>query len=355
MPREHTLITLTSKGLYCPRGDFYIDPWRPVERAIITHAHADHARPGSKRYLTSATGANVLRERVQKDAAIDGRPFGEPVHLGEVIVSLHPAGHLLGSAQVRLEHRGEVWVVTGDYKVHDDPTCETFEPLQCETLITESTFGLPIYRWPDERTVFEEIHEWWRANQEAHRTSVIYAYALGKAQRVIAGLDPEVGPILTHGAVSRFVGVYRNAGVELPPTEHVTAENAKASRGRALVIAPPSAAGTPWLRKFAAISDAFVSGWMQLRGARRRRNVDRGFVLSDHADWPGLLRTIEGANATHIGVMHGYTDVLSRWLTERGYETSIWATRFQGEGDDGAEEPREPTGGAEESSGVESA
>ncbi|TVQ50478.1 MAG: ligase-associated DNA damage response exonuclease [Phycisphaerales bacterium] len=355
MPREHALITLTNSGLYCPRGDFYIDPWRPVDRAVITHAHADHACPGSKRYLTSATGANVLRERVQKDAVIDGREYGEEIHLGEVTISLHPAGHLLGSAQVRIDHRGEVWVITGDYKVHDDPTCETFEPVQCETLITESTFGLPIYRWPDERKVFEEIHEWWRGNQESNRTSVIYAYALGKAQRVIAGLDPGIGPILTHGAVNRFVEVYRTAGVELPPTEHVNAENAKASRGQALVVAPPSAAGTPWLRKFGTISDAFVSGWMQLRGTRRRRNVDRGFVLSDHADWPGLLRTIEATGATHIGVTHGYTDVLNRWLNERGYETSIWPTRFRGEEDDTSGDESESTDTLNAKSEAESA
>ena len=333
MPDAKPVIQNTDRGLYCTAGDFFVDPWRPVTRAIVTHAHTDHACPGCGSYLCSESGAAVLRERVGADARIETVPFGRSLQLKDARISLHPAGHLLGSAQVRVEaeRAGEVWVVSGDYKTEADRTCEAFEPVKCDVFITESTFGLPVYRWRPQAEVFAEIDAWWRANQEADRTSVLMGYALGKAQRLLAGVDASIGPIVAHGAVARFVPIYRLAGVALPETLQADAETLKRIKGRGLVVAPPSALNTPWLRKFQPYSIAFASGWMILRGARRRKNVDRGFVLSDHADWTGLLATIETIGARRVGVTHGYTHAMSRYLAERGYDAFTLQTRFEGE------------------------
>lgn len=276
----------------------------------------------------------VLRARIGDGAPIRGVAFGASETIGDVTVSLHPAGHLLGSAQVRVEHRGEVWVASGDYKIERDRTCEAFEPVRCDTFITESTFGLPIYRWRPQNEVFSEINRWWMHNAVEGLTSVVFAYSLGKAQRVLAGVDSSIGPILTHGAMSKLIDVYRAAGIELPEVRSGNAEEAKAAGGRALVLAPPSAAGSPWMRKFAPTSTAFVSGWMLVRGARRRRSVDRGFVLSDHADWDGLLGAIEATGAARIGVTHGSTQAMSRFLRERGKDAFELETRYTGETDE---------------------
>ena len=333
-----TLITLTDAGLYCAAGDFHIDPWRPVARAVVTHAHADHARPGSHHYLAARDGEHVLRARMGLHASIQAADYGAPVDINGVRVSLHPAGHILGSAQVRVEYRGEVWVVSGDYKVGADATCAAFEPVRCNTFITESTFGLPVYRWRPQVEIFDEINAWWRANQLAGKASLLFAYALGKSQRLLAGVDPSIGPIFTHGAVERLVGEYRASGVPLPATTYAAAGR-KADWSQALVVAPPSALGTPWMRRFGSVSTGFASGWMQLRGTRRRKAVDRGFALSDHADWPGLLDSIAATGAERVWVTHGYSAVLARWLAEQGLDTSVVQTRFEGERDDpGAEE-----------------
>lgn len=330
------MIQSTKHGLYCHAGDFYIDPWRPVERAIITHAHADHARAGSASYLCSSSCAPLLAQRVQPDASIEGIPFGETRTINGVQVSLHPAGHLLGSAQVRVEHRGEVWVASGDYKTTHDQTCERFEAVPCHAFISECTFGLPIYRWPDQNEVFDSINAWRRQSHGEGRNCLLFAYALGKAQRLLAGLDADIGPILLHGAVQRFADAYRQQGVTLPDTLPASAENAKAHKGCATVIAPPSAASSTWARKFHPASQAFVSGWMQVRGARRRRAVDRGFVLSDHADWPGLLDTINATGAERVFLTHGYTGSMSRWLREQGIDAHAIDSRYVGENDDDA-------------------
>lgn len=272
-------------------------------------------------------------------ARIDTLEYGETLDLNGVNVSLHPAGHILGSAQVRAEYRGEVWVVSGDYKLSPDPTCAPFEPVRCHTFITESTFGLPIFRWPTEESVFAEINRWWRENQAAGKASLLYGYALGKAQRLLAGVDASLGPIFTHGAVESLNVHYRNAGVLLPPSELATQAVRKAWQD-ALIVAPPSAHATPWMRRFGDVSTAFASGWMCLRGARRRRSVDRGFVLSDHADWPELQQAIAATGAERVIVTHGYSATMVRWLQERGLEAQVFPTRFEGEQDD-APEPTE--------------
>ncbi len=326
------LVVARDEGLYCPPGDFYIDPWRGVPRAVLTHAHGDHARPGSAHYLAAQPAEHVLRTRLG-DVALQTLAYGEAVTINGVRVSLHPAGHVLGSAQVRIECAGRVWVVSGDYKVQGDPTCAPFEPVRCETFVTESTFGLPIYRWRDPAAVFADVNAWWRANADAGRASVLYGYAFGKAQRILASVDASIGPIVCHGAVEALNRAYRASGVALPGTSLVTEVTDKTALKRALVIAPPSAAGTPWLKRFGDHSDAFASGWMQLRGARRRRALDRGFVLSDHADWPGLQQAIDASGASCVYVTHGYVPVMVRWLGERGLDARAFETRY-GEEDD---------------------
>lgn len=326
------LIEVTERGLYCEAGGFYIDPWRAVDRAVITHAHSDHARSGSAAYLCSESGEGVLRERVGKQAHIETLDWGGAVSIGEAKVSFHPAGHVLGSAQVRVEHMGEIWVVSGDYKTQEDRSCERFEAVRCHTFITESTFGLPIYRWRPTAEVMEGVHAWWRRNREEGRTSILFAYALGKAQRILCGLDPEVGPIGVHGSVERFLPHYRFWGKPIPDCVNAKGEAVKELKGKGLVIAPGSTQNSDWLRKFTPCSLAFASGWMQVRGGRRRRALDRGFVISDHADWDGLLGTIEATGADRIGVTHGYTEPLVRWLKESGKEAWAVPTRFEGEG-----------------------
>lgn len=299
------LLEVRPQGLYCPAGDFYVDPWVPVARAVITHAHSDHACPGSASYLAAASGGALLRERIGEEGAIQTAAYGETVTVGGAQVSLHPAGHILGSAQVRIAVAGEVWVVSGDYKLAPDPTCAPYEPLRCHTFVTESTFGLPIFRWTAEAEAVSAIQEWWRGNIEAKKTSVLYAYPLGKAQRVLAALDTSIGAVWAHDAVERHSRCYREQGVLLPPQ----GERA----GATLVVAPPG-----YEHRGGKVSTALVSGWMRIRGTRRRRSLDRGFVLSDHADWPELLRAIDATNAETVWVTHGFRAPLVRWLEEHG-------------------------------------
>ena len=332
------LVALRPEGLYCPAGDFYIDPWRTVDRAVITHAHGDHARRGHARYLAARPGEAVLRTRMG-EITLDAVPYGEVVTIGATRVSLHPAGHVLGSAQVRIEHRGEVWVVSGDYKLDHDPTCVAFESVRCHTFISESTFGLPIYRWPENNVTFAAVNAWWADNAAAGRASVLYAYAFGKAQRILASVDQSIGPIVVHGAVAALNRGYESSGVRLPNTQLVSDVTDKSLLRRALVIAPPSSQSTTWLKRFGEYSDAFASGWMHLRGTRRRRGVDRGFAVSDHADWPSLQRAIQATGAERVLVTHGQVPVMVRWLTEQGLDARALDTEFGGEVDDDAIPP----------------
>lgn len=330
------MLQVTDRGLWCEAADLHIDPWRPVDRAIVTHAHGDHLAWGCGGYLAAAPGALVTRARLGQHAdRLETVAYGESRTVNGVRISLHPAGHILGSAQVRLEHRGEVWVVSGDYKVDPDPTCTPWEPVRAHTFITESTFGLPIYRWPAPTVVAEQVNAWWRANASRGVTSVLYGYALGKAQRLLALLDPSIGPIRTHGAVEAMTQAYRDSGVALPPTRHATSDGSVRGTG-ALVLAPPSVDGSTWLRRFGALETAFASGWMQVRGARRRRGVGRGFVVSDHVDWPQLLAAIDATGAERVWVTHGFTGPVVRWLRERGLDARAVATRWEGERDDRA-------------------
>lgn len=339
------LLRNTESGLYCEAGDFFIDPWRPVDFAVLTHAHSDHARPGSRYYLVADRGAGLFRERLGSAAKIETLPYGRTIQRNGVTISLHPAGHILGSAQVRIEHRGCIAVVSGDYKVEPDETCDPFEPVRCHLFVTECTFGLPIYRWRPQAEIFAEINEWWRDNQSRGRTSILFGYSLGKAQRVLNGLDPAIGPIFVHGAVEKFLPHYHAAGVQLPELHRADADAVRAAQGRALILTPPSADHTPWLRKFGDCSTAMASGWMQVRGTRRRRSLDRGFVLSDHVDWPGLLDSIRATGAETIWATHGQTGPLVRWLKENGLQAEAIRTRFEAEGEtETATEETEGTG-----------
>lgn len=329
--RHASLLRSDERGLFCAEGGFHVDPWKGADVAIITHAHADHARRGSRRYIAHEHSKEILRLRLGKDIDVTGLAYDEPLRFGDTTVSLHPAGHVLGSAQVRVEHTGEVWVVSGDYKRQHDPTCAGFEPVACDTFITECTFGLPIYRWPDPRVVADEINTWWRHERDRGRTCVLYAYSLGKAQRLLALVDPAIGPIGVHPAIDDITRRYRDAGVTLPETTRLLESTAKDLRGGALVLVPPSVEEARVLKGLAPISDASASGWMRTRAARRWRSYDRGFVLSDHADWPGLVRTIEETGARRIGVTHGSVEPFVRYLRERGYDARPLDTRYAGD------------------------
>jgi len=313
------LLEVRAQGLYCPAGEFYIDPRRPVPRAVVTHAHADHARPGSGAYLAQRDSAALLRQRLGASINLETLAYGETRTVNGVAVSLHPAGHIRGSAQIRLDRQGEVWVVTGDFKTEADPTCAPFEPQTCRTLVMEATFGLPVFRWPRPEAVLEQIHAWWRDNREAGRASLLQVYALGKAQRVLQGLDPRQGPIVAHEAVEAINRHYREGGVALPATLPEAALQDRGVRARCLVLTPPAAAGRSGRPVLSGASRALASGWMRLR--RRRRELDGGFVLSDHADWEGLQAAVAASGAETVWLHHGYAAPLARYLAEGGWQT----------------------------------
>lgn len=326
------MLTFTERGIYCPAGDFYIDPWRPVPRAVITHAHSDHARAGHGHYLCETGTAPVMRHRL---GAIDVETigYGESRQIGAASVSFHPAGHVPGSAQIRVEVGGEVWVVSGDYKLEDDGLSTPFEAVPCHAFVSECTFGLPAFRWPNPQAVRAEINAWWASNAAAGRVSVLGAYSLGKAQRLLAGLNPSLGPILTHGAVEATNVVLRGQGIALPDTRLVTPDLGRNDFAGALVLAPPSAVDSAWSDRFGTIATGFASGWMALRGVRRRRAAGRGFVVSDHADWPDLNTAIRATGANRVFVTHGYTTVFRKWLESQGYDAQIVQTEFTSDAD----------------------
>lgn len=298
----------------------------------MTHAHSDHARSGSTSYLAARSGSAILQMRLGSQARISFVDFGEAQRIGGASVSLHPAGHMTGAAQVRIEVGGEVTVVSGDYKLQDDPTCSPFEPVRCHRFVTESTFGLPLYRWDPPADVFEQVNAWWQANQRSGKASLLLGYTVGKAQRLLASVDSSIGPIFAHGAILNACRAYRACGVRLPELQNVMEAPAKFDWSQALIVAPPSAMGTTWLRRFGDVSTAMASGWMRVRGIRRRRAVDRGFVISDHVDWQDLMTAIAATGAEQIWVTHGYTSQVVRTLRARGLDARVVVTEFVGEG-----------------------
>lgn len=333
------MIEFTDKGLYCPQGGFYIDPWKPVDRAVITHAHSDHARPGSGAYLCHRLTLPLLELRLGPNS-YQAVEWGEPVYMNGVRVSLHPAGHVIGSSQVRVEYRGEVWVISGDYKTEDDGLSGAFEPLRCQVFVTESTFGLPIYHWKPQAEIYGSIRDWVFSNREKGKTSVLIAYSLGKAQRLLTCLAPAEVTAYVHGAVWNVHQALVNAGVVLPPVIRVTPEMGKEVFHGQVVIAPSGAEDSPWMRRFQPYATGICSGWMQVRGNVRRRNADAGFAMSDHADWKGLLGAIEATGAEKVYVTHGFQAALSRYLNERGIAAAEVKTEY-GEDEEAGEEAAE--------------
>ncbi|HEY4207392.1 MAG TPA: ligase-associated DNA damage response exonuclease [Puia sp.] len=341
------LIEFTDRGLYCPQGAFYIDPWRPVDMAVITHAHSDHARPGSGAYLCHTLTLPLLKLRLG-DNAYQSVDWNRPVNINGVSVSLHPAGHIIGSSQVRVEYQGEVWVVSGDYKTENDGISGAFEPIRCHTFITESTFGLPIYNWKPQQTIFASIQEWLLKNQAEGKTSVLIAYSLGKAQRLLPAISAVTDRIFLHGAVWNVHQTLVDAGIDLPAVQRVELDAPKEIYKGSVVIAPSGAEQSPWIRRFQPYEVGICSGWMQVRGNVRRRNADAGYALSDHADWKGLLSAIEATGAEKVFVTHGFQAALSRYLNEQGLQAAEVKTEY-GEDEEGAPALTEDSSLTEES------
>lgn len=342
---QKPLLEFTDKGIYCAKGKFYIDPWRPVDDAVITHAHADHAYAGHKRYLAHHLSREVMLYRLG-EIQLQTVEYGETIMKNGVSITLYPAGHVIGSAQIRVESQGQVWVVSGDYKVEDDGVCTPFEPVSCHHFISECTFGMPVYKWKPQAQLFTEVNKWWQQNRDNNLATVIVGYSLGKAQRILQNLDLSIGKVYTHGVIENTNEALRRNGIILQATERITTDSVKEDVRKGIIIAPPSAVGTPWMRKFQPYSFGYCSGWMALRGAKRRRAADRGFVMSDHADWDGLVSAIDATGCEKVYLTHGYTASFSRYLAEIGFDASEVHTLYGGE-EEGA--PPQSTEGNEQS------
>lgn len=325
------LLKFTNRGIYCEQANVYIDPWKPVDYALITHGHSDHARWGHKKYLCHSLTASILKRRISADLHIQSIPYGESIKINGVNFSFHPAAHIIGSAQIRVEYKGEIWVASGDYKTENDGISGELEIIKCHTFITESTFGLPVYQWKSQREIMRQINDWWGVNASVNNPSIIYAYSLGKAQRIIQHLDSSIGPVLTHGAVENMNELFRSQNITIQPTQRIVKNEQINLAKKAIIVAPPGAYNSSWTKKFKQAKHAAASGWMTLRGARRRRSVDRGFILSDHADWEGLNNVISASGAETVIATHGYTEPFVKWLRSKGMNAITEKTSFVGE------------------------
>ena len=324
------LIKFTDKGFYCEKAGVYIDPWKKVDRAIITHAHSDHARYGNKHYLCHSDSVNLLKHRLSKNISVQGLAYGDTVYMNGVTISLFPAGHIHGSAQVLIKDDRESWVISGDYNLQEDSHIPSFQSVKCDHFVTESTFGLPVFRWDDPLRVFEQINAWWQSNADQGIPSVISAYSLGKAQRIIQNVDHNIGPVMTHAAVEGINEALRSSGISIKKTEELK-EFKSGDHNRALIICPPGATDSNWHKKIKNAKTAFASGWMMLRGAKRRRGIEKAFILSDHCDWEGLNHAIDATGAPNVYVTHGYTSVFTKWLREKSLNAHVVSTKFEGE------------------------
>lgn len=327
--QKKPLLCFDEKGIFCEPAGVYLDPWKPVSKAIITHGHADHSRWGHKQYITHHTNVPILKHRLG-EIEVTGKEYEETFSINNVKFSLHPAGHIIGSSQVRVEYKGEVWVFSGDYKIENDGISTPYEPVPCHAFITECTFGLPAFKWQPQQQVMEEINSWWQQNREEGKTSVLFGYSLGKAQRLLKSLNPSIGKIFTHGAIENMTEVLRPFAY-FPETIRVTRETKKEEIRGGMVLAPPSAQGSTWIRKMVPYEAGMASGWMAFRGARRRRAVDKGFVLSDHCDWQGLLSAIKATGCERVICTHGYSEIFCRFLNELGYDARTAETQYEGE------------------------
>ena len=327
MSAKNQLIQFTKKGIYCPQGKFFLDPWYPVDYAIISHGHADHARWGMKRYLCTNDSKAILQHRLGADIMIESIPYGKEITVNEVKVSFHPAGHVIGSAQIRLEYKGYVVVFTGDYKTQPDFITQPFESIKCHTFITESTFGLPIYNWKSEEDLQNELQSWVKTNQQNNRTSVFLGYSLGKAQRLMSllvGCDD----IYVHRSIYNLNNAILESGIKLPETKLWSADLNKKTLENKIIIAPPAILGSRMLKRLPNPATAICSGWMQIRGNRRWQAVDAGFAVSDHADWNGLIHAVKASEAEQVYVTHGSQAVFSKYLNEIGIKANELVTEY---------------------------
>ncbi|MDR2238126.1 MAG: ligase-associated DNA damage response exonuclease [Chryseobacterium sp.] len=331
------LITFTKKGIYCPKGNFYIDPWRPVDMAVITHGHADHARWGMKKYLCHHFTKPVLYQRIGPDINCQSVEYGETIIINGVKVSLHPAGHIIGSAQIRLEYKGFVTVISGDYKVQDDGLSTPFELVRCHEFVTESTFGLPIYNWLEVQDLNKKLQSWVLKNQENSKTSVFIGYSLGKAQRIMKAVEG-LGNIYVHYSIGKLNEAFETSGINLPDYRTADFRESLKELQHEIVIVPPALLDSNIIKKIPDAATAICSGWMQVRGARRWRSADAGFAMSDHADWKGLLQAVKATEAEMVHVTHGQTEIFSKYLNEIGIKADVIETLF---GDDEEESEKE--------------
>lgn len=327
------LIKFTNKGILCPQGNFYIDPWHPVDYAVTTHGHADHVKWGNKNYLCHDLTKPILKQRYGLDENVETLPYGKTITINGVKLTMFPAGHVIGSAQIRLEYKGEICVVSGDYKVEYDGISTAFEPVKCHTFVSESTFGLPIYNWQPQALIFEQIKSWVENNHQKQKTSVLVAYSLGKAQRLIKNLAGS-HPIYVHNSIANLNESFETVNVKLPPTVRITAEIKKDELQQGIVIVPPVMAEGRWVKTLQQAAIGVCSGWMMVRAGRRWRSADAGFALSDHADWTGLLSAIKATEAEKVFVTHGSTAVFAKYLNEIGITAAEVTTKYGSEDDE---------------------
>ncbi|MCK8479834.1 ligase-associated DNA damage response exonuclease [Psychroserpens algicola] len=321
------LIKFTKKGIYCIPGKFYLDPWFPVDYAIISHGHADHAKWGMKHYLCHDDSKAILQHRIGKDISIESLPYHKERTINGVKVSFFPAGHIIGSAQIRLGYKGFIVVFSGDYKVKNDHLTAPFEPVKCHEFITESTFGLPIYNWSEETVLQQQMHDWVLHNQSINRTSICVGYSLGKAQRIMKLLDG-LSDIYVHSAIHNVNEAIKSSGIILPQTKLWTADTDKTSLQNQIVIVPPALLGSNMIKRIPNAATAICSGWMQIRGNRRWQSVDAGFPISDHADWNGLISAVKATEAEKVYVTHGSQATFSKYLNEIGINSEEVITEY---------------------------
>ena len=315
------MLTLTRNGIYCKKGNFYIDPIRPIKNAIITHGHADHARWGMEKYYATPATCAIMKIRLGKDITCHELNFHDEIKLGKVKIKLIPAGHILGSAQVVIEDESKKAIITGDFKTDPDATVESFETEPCDLLVMETTFALPIYNWIESKEIFSSIHEFWQTNQKKGYHTVLYAYSLGKAQRILNSLNQEQGPIAIHSAIEKMNQIYVNKKRlerNFPVFTNAELDNWNKP---GLSIAPPATIDSKWIKKCKKYKEAYISGWMTSKGQARRRNM-RGFPLSDHADWKGLNYAVKKFNPSEVWTMHGSTDIFAKHLNDQGIKAT---------------------------------
>lgn len=330
-------IKFTKKGIYCIPGKFYLDPWYPVDYAIISHGHADHSRWGNKHYLCHQNSKNILLHRLGKDISIETLNFNQIKTINGVKVSFYPAGHIIGSVQIKLEYKGKVVVFSGDYKTNPDFITTPFEPVKCHEFITESTFGLPIYSWKTEAELQSQLQQWIVNNQKQNKTSVFFGYSLGKAQRIMSLVDG-IDEVYVHSAINNLNQAISKSGIVLPKSKLITSDFNKKNIQNKIVILPPALLGSKLLKKIPNAATAICSGWMQIRGNRRWKGVDAGFAVSDHADWNGLLSAVKATEAEKVYVTHGSQAVFSKYLNEIGIESQEVVTEYGTEDNEDAKD-----------------